>query len=253
VDGELRRLAGAVIESHLPALAKGHLTAIAGALGVQRSMIEAVLQLIKDRLRPRPAFDGPAGTPNRYIVPDLVIRESEIGTFTVQVVEPMRYRLRVVSPHQATGSGPASGQLRDSVHAAQSLLAQLHDRWQTLQLVADCTVHRQQEFLRHGPIARKPLTRKDIATELGLHESTVSRAVAGKYALLPSRRLIPLDAFFGVSGGLDAELRRLIESEQRPLSDQEIADRLGALGYQVARRTVAKHRIQLGIGSASRR
>ena len=74
----------------------------------------------------------------------------------------------------------------------------------------------------------------------------MSRAVADKYALLPDRTIVPLSDFFGVSGGVDGELRRLLESADGPISDQRLADRLREAGYPIARRTVAKHRARLG-------
>jgi RNA polymerase sigma-54 factor len=80
----------------------------------------------------------------------------------------------------------------------------------------------------------------------------VSRAVADKHVLLPDRTIVPLAAFFGVRGGVDAELRRLIESDG-PMSDQRLAARLCEAGYPIARRTVAKHRARLGLGAAAMR
>ena len=96
----------------------------------------------------------------------------------------------------------------------------------------------------------KPLTRAEVAGELGLHESTVSRAVAGKYVLLPDQTIVALSRFFGVSGGIDGELRKLLDSADGPMSDQSLADRLREAGYPIARRTVAKHRARLGFAPA---
>ena len=132
-------------------------------------------------------------------------------------------------------------------------LAQLHDRWSTLQRVAEYAVERQQDFLVDGETALKPLTRAEVAAALELHESTVSRAVAGKYVLLPDQTIVPLSRFFGVSGGVDGELRKLLESADGPMSDQRLADRLREAGYPIARRTVAKHRARLGFTAAPMR
>ena len=92
-----------------------------------------------------------------------------------------------------------------------------------------------------------------MAGALGLSQSTVSRATAGKYAMLPSHRIVPMAAFYSVSGGLAEELRRLVTAEDRPLSDAELAGLLGARGFPVARRTVTKYRIKLGIAAAAQR
>jgi RNA polymerase sigma-54 factor len=233
-------LARAVIAGHLPALARGHFSRIAAALGVSRAQVQQVLQLIRRRLRPYPAFDGNAPAVASYVVPDVVVRESDepAGFFTVELVEPALLRLGV---RETAG---------ESARRAKSLLGQLHDRWDTLRRVAEYTVERQREFLVQGPAALQPLTRAEVAGALDLHESTVSRAIADKYALLPDGIIVPLSRFFGASGGLDEELRKLLESADGPMSDQCLADRLRAAGYPIARRTVAKHRARLGFASA---
>ena len=111
---------------------------------------------------------------------------------------------------------PGAGAACGSVARAKSFLAQLHDRWDTLRRVAEYTVQQQQEFLVDGPTALKPLTRAEVAAALGLHESTVSRAIADKYALLPDGTIVPLSRFFGVGGGVDGELRQAARVGRRP-------------------------------------
>lgn len=243
------RLARAVIAGHLPALAKGHLAATAKALGVSRPEVEQALELVRQRLRPYPAFDGTAPAAPRYIVPDVVVRRDETtGTFTVELVEPALTRLGVRSRPQRAASGVREDGVRPgSVPQARSFLAQLRDRWETLRRVAEYTVHRQEGFLLDGTAALSPLTRAEVAAALDLHESTVSRAVSDKYALLPDRTTVPLSRFFGVSGGVDGQLRKLLDSADGPTSDQRLAELLRDAGYPIARRTVAKHRARLGL------
>jgi RNA polymerase sigma-54 factor len=235
-------LARRVIADHLPALARGHFAAIARALGVSRSEVQQVLELIRGRLRPYPAFDGNAPAVSRYVVPDIVVREDcEVApAFTVELVEPILTQLRV---RAAAGAADLA--------RARSFVGQLRDRWDTLRRVAEFAVERQREFLLDGPTALKPLTRAELAVALDLHESTVSRAVADKFVLLPDLTMVPLARFFGVSGGLDGELRQLLESVSGPMSDQRLADQLRQAGYPVARRTVAKHRARLGFSATS--
>jgi RNA polymerase sigma-54 factor len=249
------RLARAVIADHLPALARAHFTSIARALGASRAEIEQVLDLIRRQLRPYPAFDGNAPARPSYVVPDVVVRKHDeiAGAFTVDLVEPAMTRLgvRQVPPRKADTPTPDAAQA--SVPRAKSFLSQLHDRWDTLRRIAEYTVGRQQAFLVEGATALKPLTRAEVAAALDLHESTVSRAVADKYALLPDRTIVPLARFFGVSGGIDGELRKLLESADGPMSDQRLADGLREAGYPIARRTVAKHRARLGITAAPMR
>jgi RNA polymerase sigma-54 factor len=231
IDDDLTR---AVVADHLPALSRGHFPSIARALGVGRADVERVLELVRRRLRPYPAFDGNAPPVTAYVVPDVVVTP----TFGVELVEPAVTRLHV-RPHP---DGTAA--------RAKSFLAFLHDRWETLRRVVEYTVERQREFLTAGPTGLKPLTRAEVAAALDLHESTVSRAIADKHALLPDGTIVPLARFFGVSGGVDGELRRLLESADGSLSDQRLADRLREAGYPIARRTVAKHRARLGFGAA---
>jgi RNA polymerase sigma-54 factor len=233
VDDDVAR---AVIEHHLAALARGHFNAIARALGVPRARIQQVLDLIRRRLRPYPAFDGGAPAVTAYAVPDVLVRDD----LSVKLVEPAMTRLGV-----RRGAPEAS--------RAKAFLAQLHDRWQTMQRVAEYTVERQRDFFTSGPAVLTPLTRAEVAGALDLHESTVSRAIAGKYALLPDDTIVPLARFFGQSGGVDGELRRLLESADGPLSDQRLAERLREAGYPIARRTVAKHRARLGFTAAALR
>jgi RNA polymerase sigma-54 factor len=253
LDDVRKRLARAVITDHLPALARGHFTSIARGLGVSRAEIEQVLDLIRRHLRPYPAFDGNAPASASYVVPDMVVRKHDeiAGAFTVELVEPAVTRLGVRRHKATSASTPAAAET--SVPKAKAFLAQLHDRWDTLRRVAEYTVQRQQEFLADGETALKPLTRAEVAAALDLHESTVSRAVADKYALLPDRTIVPLSRFFGVSGGIDGELRKLLKAADGPMSDQCLADRLCEAGYPIARRTVAKHRARLGMTAASMR
>jgi RNA polymerase sigma-54 factor len=250
------QLARAIIADHLPALARGHFASIATAMHVSRTQVQQVLDLIRRRLRPYPAFNGNAPVVSSYVLPDVVVREDDAiaGAFTVDLVEPALTRLGVRrGPRQTASGGSEAAAPAESVSRARSFLAQLHDRWETLRRVAEYAVQRQRAFLVDGPAALRPLTRAEVAAALDLHESTVSRAVADKYALLPGGTMVPLSRFFGVSGGVDEELRKLLESSDGPMSDQRLAERLREAGYPIARRTVAKHRARLGLAAAALR
>jgi RNA polymerase sigma-54 factor len=187
-------------------------------------------------------------------VPDVVVREhDEIdGEFTVELIEPAVTRL-AIRPTQSRGAAAEEPTGRQAVQQARSFVAQLHDRWETLRRVAEYAVMRQKDFLVQGPASLRPLTRADTAAALDLHESTVSRAVADKYVLLPAGTIAPLSEFFASGGGLDAQLRELLASADGPISDQRLADLLRDAGYPIARRTVAKHRARLGLTAASMR
>lgn len=247
LEGGCARLAQAVVADHLPALGRGNFARIAADLGVTVDEVRAALDLIRDRLRPYPAFDGNDTGGTCFAVPDVVVveRHDVPGTYGVELVEPAFVRLRV-----RRDAGLPSGASAD----ARAFVARLHGRWETLRLVAGHVVERQSAHVADARCPLRPLTRAEVAAALGVHESTVSRTVANKYALLPDRTLRPLAAFFGTSGGLDDELRRLVVAAgDRPVSDQQLADQLGRAGYPVARRTVAKHRARLGIPSLALR
>jgi RNA polymerase sigma-54 factor len=228
-------LVRAVLTDHLNALGRGHFAAIAAALGVTRDDVRAVLELIRRRLRPYPAFDGVGGTAPAYVVPDVVIRPDGHG-FRVDLVEGVT-RLR------ARPGGPGSA-------AARTFVAQLRDRGTTLRRIAGYVVERQDGFLARGAAHLVPLTRAEVASALALHESTVSRAVAEKYVLLPDGTTTPLATFFSGCGGADEMLRRILDQARGRISDQQLADQLHAAGYPMARRTVAKHRAGLGFAAA---
>jgi RNA polymerase sigma-54 factor len=111
----------------------------------------------------------------------------------------------------------------------------------------------QQDFMTRGDRYLKPLTRAQLADALGVHESTVSRAVAGKIVQLPNGRLIPLARFFDRAAPIKEAIKELIAQEDEPLSDRAIAEKLAQQGYRVARRTVTKYRNALNILPSSLR
>ena len=105
----------------------------------------------------------------------------------------------------------------------------------------------QREFIIYGDRYIKPLTRASLAEELGVHESTISRAVSNKTVQLPNKKIIPLANFFDRSLNVRTALREIISKEKNPLSDSQLACMLAQQGYEVARRTVAKYRAMEGI------
>jgi RNA polymerase sigma-54 factor len=139
--------------------------------------------------------------------------------------------------------------IRGYVEQAQSFIAALKQRWDTMQRVSDALIELQRGYLEYGQSALKPLTRADVAKRVQLHESTVSRATDGKFVLLPSGRTVPFDDFFDSSLPVKKALRELIatESPRRPFSDEQLARLLANNGFSIARRTIAKYREEEGI------
>ncbi|MCX5394793.1 hypothetical protein [Streptomyces sp. NBC_00094] len=266
VHGTREPLVRAVLAHHLDALAdEEHSAGAAAALGVPEDAIRRVGTFVRSELRPSAALDQAPPPAGACTPPDLVITRhpQDPDRYAVTLLEPLRLRLTVSPAYLACLSDPpppAHGDGRDGerqarlqVARAREFLSRLDRRWSTLHRVAEYVVDTQRPFLDQGPAQLRPLCRREVAEALGLHESTVSRAVAGRVALLPCRRTMPLAGFFAPATGVRTVLRDLVEHESLPLSDAELAGLLAERGFPVARRTVAKYRTGLGIAPRARR
>jgi len=264
-SGEAHELARPIIENHLKDLAQGRYVEISQALDSDPDYVIVARDFIRERLRPFPILrntdsEGAQVVDTSYATPDVIIRtdpNSEDG-FSIDVLESKRFALRISPMYREIAQQIRRGEneaisdderrhVMDHVSRAQQFIGHLKERRNTLERVALCAVKHQKEYLVHGVRFLKPLTRLQVASELGLHVSTVSRAVADKYVLLPWQQVKPMRIFFEAVRSIHDVLQELILGEDRPLTDIEIADRLAEQGYQVARRTVAKYRKQLGI------
>ena len=139
------------------------------------------------------------------------------------------------------------------VGRAKLFIANINQRRQTLFNITRCLVDQQRDFLMHGVRHLRPLSRAAVAQQLGVHESTVSRATAQKYVMLPNGEVIPYAHFFTPSLSVKDIMKEVIEKEGKPLTDSEIVERLKVQGIHIARRTVAKYRMQLAILPSSLR
>lgn len=252
---------------HLEDLAAGRLQRIAQALKISLSRVQELADLVR-KLDPKPGlrFSGPGEV--RYIVPDVVIEEIE-GEFIILVNDITVPRLGVNKTYRDALSQDEGTDTRKFVeqklNAAAWLIRSIEQRRLTLYKVADAIVKWQTDFLRNGIRHLRPLTLRDIAEEIGVHESTVSRATAHKYVQTP-RGIFEFKFFFANSMGrghqndsgvttdvIKVVLRDIITSEnpRSPYSDQKLADLLKARGMEISRRTVAKYRDELGIPSTS--
>lgn len=258
-----RPVARRIIESCLPLLGEHDHQAIADALGLDREQVLEGARLVLS-LQPRPG-ESLVQAPPAYIVPDVVAWHADcswrvaLNPATTPRVSVTRSHERVLD--QADQSAGAL-KLRELLQEARWLTRGLSMRYDTLLRAARAIVERQAGFLVHGDEAMAPLTLREIAEEIGMHESTVSRITSGKYMQTP-RGTFELKHFFAVrlegasvSGpAVRAMVRRLIEAEpaQRPLADEAIAGLLARQGIHIARRTVAKYREQLDISPARQR
>lgn len=248
----------AIVRSHLALLAKRHYSSIASKMNISADQVKQAEAIIRE-LDPRPGavFERPEQIP--YILPDIFVEE-EGGRYTVRARKPGRppfqingYYRRLLSQSQ---DPEVREYLKEKLQQAEGVLRAVDQRESTLTRCAQAIVDAQTEFFRRGPQALLPMRMSDVAEKLGLHESTVSRAVREKYIQCP-QGVYPMSYFFsrgahagqpGV-GGVAARLmlKQLIDREDKPLSDQKLADLLAQAGCPVSRRTVAKYRGEMNI------
>lgn len=250
--------------AHLDLLAAGDRKALMKRCAVDGTTLDAMIAELR-RLDPRPglAFER-ANLPG--IVPDLTIERAPGGGWSIELSGEPRLSLNERYPVPAGGDAASARYLKERMSAAQWLLRALDRRSETLLRVVHEIVLRQGDFLDRGVPALKPLSRRQIAQRLDLHESTVSRAIANKYAATP-RGIVALADFFAVPlpaaneegshapAAVRARLRRLIEAEpdSAPISDEALVRQLRGEGVEIARRTIAKYRSLLKIPTAAAR
>jgi RNA polymerase sigma-54 factor len=229
---------------------------IASRLRVTRPEVREAVTFLQKSLAPYPggmfrASWQSRGTGSHAVRPDLVFHRAEYG-FAVELTRDFETMLTVAPLWKRLSEQPDAGAdesmrryIRDHVDRAQSFMAGVTRRGQTLRRIAHSLVECQQGYLETGNRAfLRPLTRQALAERLSLDESVISRAVADKWAQLPSGEVVALDAFFGNAHAVREALSSLIAGEDpsNPYSDDEIADILTAQGFPLARRTVAKYR-----------
>lgn len=252
-------LATRIVASHLDLLAAHDTARITRMLGCTEPEFAQANQLIRS-LAPRPAATFGADDP-QHVVPDVTVRKAR-GRWVAFANGAASPRLRInrlyadaVRRDRGWSSTPMGTQLTE----ARWLLRSIEQRAETILKVASAIVATQQGFFEHGDVAIRPLHLRDIAAEVGVHESTVSRVTSGKYMATP-RGLIEFKHFFGsrlVSEdgyrisprAIQTLIRDIVEAEdpRQPLSDIRITRQLEQRGASVARRTVTKYRDAIGI------
>ncbi|MBM4285684.1 MAG: RNA polymerase factor sigma-54 [Deltaproteobacteria bacterium] len=258
----------AVIDRHLTNLANRNYQAIARDLKVSLEEVYRVSEAIA-RFNPRPgsAFDSedPA-----YINPDVYLQK--VGDeYVIIMNEDGLPKLRISSfylealRHPEKLSEAARGYIQKHLDNALWFIRSIHQRQRTLYLVAESIIRFQQDFLDHGLAQLRPLTLRQVAEDVQMHESTISRVTTGKYIHTP-QGVFDLKYFFNsginmalgdqiASESVKEKIRQIVQTEnpEQPLSDQEIADKLRQDNVIIARRTVAKYRGMLGVLSSSKR
>lgn len=261
-------LAARLVSDHLAQLETKRYEKLARELGVSVEAIDQAAQVIAS-LQPKPA-QGFDQEEVRAIIPDVSI-EKVGDKYEVFLNDEGIPRLRVsplyrrLSAQEGEAEGEARQYLQEKVRAAAWLIKSIHQRQQTLFRVTHSIFKFQSEFLEHGVSQLRPMVLRDVAEDIGMHESTVSRATANKYVHTP-QGLFELKFFFqsGLKAGngedvasetVKEKIRGIISSEdpRKPHSDQYIAALLGKEAIDIARRTVAKYREAMGILPSSKR
>ncbi len=257
-----------LLHDHLEDLAANRLGLIAKKLGVPVLRVQEMRDEIKT-LEPKPGRQFASLSETRYIKPDVIVEETN-GEYTVTLNESTVPHLMVSSYYEKVMN--QSGQdenlvayLKERLNSAVWLIKSIEQRKQTITNVVTSILKFQRNFFDHGERYLKTLTLKDVAEDLGIHESTVSRSISGKYLQCP-RGVYELKYFFpaGVadeagegisSSSVKLFIRDLIDEEdpKAHYSDQAITNHLSEAGIDISRRTVAKYRDELGIPSSSRR
>jgi RNA polymerase sigma-54 factor len=263
-DSEDRRNSEGIILECWDSMTRMKLDEVARRLQITREDVVSALRFIKERLNPHPAsmFRDPWQTmaPRRdaKLAPDVVVRQSELG-LTMDVVGSLAGRVTIdelYSTLYAEMSRKKNGftesdreRVRESVQGARALIEALEFRKTALRTVADKLLEYQSDFFKHGPSHLKPLTKKELAQMVGLHESTICRATDSKRVQLHTGEVIPIDVLFDSALPIKELVRKLSQERLngRPLSDGQIAERLQSQGIQIARRTVAKYRDELRV------
>jgi len=259
-----RDLARQIVDEHLELLAERNFVRLKKLTGCDDDGLRAAHALICS-LDPHPGARH-STEETRYVLPDVVVRKLR-GRWTVSLNPEAMPRLRINQLYasilqQNRGQG---GGLSSQLQEARWLIKNVQQRFDTILRVSQAIVDQQRQFFDHGEVAMRPLTLREIADQLELHESTVSRVTTQKFMATP-RGVFELKYFFGShvatdTGGaasstaIRALIRQLVDAEDRkkPLSDAKIAELLGQQGIVVARRTIAKYRESLNIPPVSLR
>jgi RNA polymerase sigma-54 factor len=260
VHGSLQEICRTMLEEHFSELGRREYEKIADSLEVSVNRVRKATSFIQDNLNPYPgrSFWGSGrqpqqGNPVVYHTPDITISDNpseETGPLMVEIFAPMMGWLRV-NPLFNQARNDADSQSKEEwskyLERASLFVKCIQQRNNTLRRMMEILVTQQRDFIVNGDRHLKPMTRAKLAKTLGVHESTVSRAVSHKSIALPDGRIIPLARFFDRSLSVRDRIKEIVKKEERPLSDDQIASLLQSEGVRIARRTVAKYRAIEGI------
>jgi RNA polymerase sigma-54 factor len=260
-EGKESSLEYRIVSEHMEDLGKRHFPEIARRMGISVEEVQRAADKIA-RLNPRPGQVF-AAAPQNYVLPDVTVEKVD-GEYQVILNNEQIPHLRISNIYkdiiaQGNNGAEVKDYIRDKIRSGKFLIRSIHQRQQTISNIAYQIVSRQRDFFEHGPSHLKPMTMGEIADAVGVHETTVSRAVSGKYMATP-QGIFEMKYFF-TSGyqtatgesmsntSVKEAVLDLVRHEDgsAPLSDQEIVQILSERGIPIARRTVAKYRTELNI------
>ena len=265
VEGEeqMQRQARLLIEKYLDEIAQNKIPQISKQTGLTTAEITKTIRYIKEELEPVPGRGYGCANRNEYIYPDITVKEDEKGYRIIlnkEKVHTLELNREYLPMLGQVHSSEENKYLKEQYQKAKILLRNIGKREETLAAVAEAIVDWQREFFEKGKASLKPMNLLDIAQELDVHESTVSRAVRDKY--LECRwGIFELKYFFSnkTSDGNNCKVLTCIqeiirsENKQKPLSDAKIAEQLEKKGIRISRRTVTKYREQMQIPNTQMR
>ena len=250
-----------IVSEHMEDLGKRRFPEIARRMGISVEEVQEAANNIA-RLNPRPGQVF-AAAPQNYVLPDVTVEKVD-GDYQIILNNEQIPHLRISNTYkdiiaQDNNGNEVKDYIRDKIRSGKFLIRSIHQRQQTISNIAHQIVSRQRDFFEHGPSHLKPMTMGEIADVVGVHETTVSRAVSGKYMATP-QGIFEMKYFFtpgyqtstGESMSNTSVKEAILdlvkhEDGNAPLSDQEIVEILSQRGIPIARRTVAKYRTELNI------
>jgi len=266
--GELTDEIEFIISNRLKDLADNKYALISKEVGISLTEVQEIADLIKT-LEPKPGRGFDSDNSIKYILPDIYVEETN-GEYIVSANDGSTPSLHISSYYnslteEAKSDKELSNYLNNRFNSAMWLMKSIEQRKKTIYNVASAIVQFQNDFFAKGERFLKPLTLKQIAETVGVHESTVSRAINGKYMQCP-RGVFELKYFFtggilnedgsGVSSNsIKSMIKEFVDTEddKKPLSDSKISEMLHEKGIDISRRTVAKYRDDIGILPSSKR
>jgi RNA polymerase sigma-54 factor len=261
--GQGRSLAAEIVKNHLPLLETKNYKALVRLTGRKKSEVLHAIEFIISELTPYPGLPY-ADEDTNYIVPDVYVLKID-GEYIIRLNDDDLPRLKLSSYYQdllkndATIPKESRNYMADKLKNAEWFIKSIHQRQRTIYKVMESLLHFQRDFFEHGPKYLKPLILRDVAEDIEMHESTISRVTSNKYVHTP-QGIYELKYFFSTaiprqgqealaSESIRTRIKKMImeEDKSRPLSDHAISMKLAENNIDIARRTVAKYREQLKI------